>query len=454
MEKGRVADLEARLENVERRLAALEDASRDIVDYEPEETGPVLAEGFASNASLHLGRVLLIFGGAYLLRAITDSQFVATGLGISLGAAYAVFWLYLAFRKAHDEKQRASAVFYGASSALLALPLLAEAVSKFELLSGLQGIVALAVFVALGLAVAAIRDLRSIGWLVTVGALVTAAAMLMATRVAVPATALIIVLGLAVLWLVYLREWKGMQWLAAIAANVSVITLAVLARSDQWAISAGTATLFGVVLLMTYLLSFVMRIYIGRHAPGIFEATQSLLVIAVSVVVASVEPELGERALDWLGWLALLLAGLAYAAAFSAKYRAARGSGFYYFSTLGLVLAIVGTILILPAVQAALLWSIMAVAVAWLSGRLGWVSLSLQCTVLIFGAGIASGILAAGLESLAGDVTVAWTQANVWHLGIALSTVACLFIPVAQHSDRWGRAAGLPQLTVLALSVW
>jgi hypothetical protein len=32
--------------------------------------------------------------------------------------------------------------------------------------------------------------------------------------------------------------------------------------------------------------------------------------------------------------------------------------------------------------------------------------------------------------------------------------VACLFIPVAQHSDRWGVAAGLPQLIVLALSVW
>jgi hypothetical protein len=37
---------------------------------------------------------------------------------------------------------------------------------------------------------------------------------------------------------------------------------------------------------------------------------------------------------------------------------------------------------------------------------------------------------------------------------IALTTVACLFIPVAQHSDRWGKMAGLPQLVVLALSVW
>jgi hypothetical protein len=41
-----------------------------------------------------------------------------------------------------------------------------------------------------------------------------------------------------------------------------------------------------------------------------------------------------------------------------------------------------------------------------------------------------------------------------WHLIIALTTVACLFIRVAQHSERWGVLAGVPQLIVLALSVW
>lgn len=37
---------------------------------------------------------------------------------------------------------------------------------------------------------------------------------------------------------------------------------------------------------------------------------------------------------------------------------------------------------------------------------------------------------------------------------MALATVACLFIPVAQQSERWGKLAGLPQLIVLALAVW
>ena len=37
---------------------------------------------------------------------------------------------------------------------------------------------------------------------------------------------------------------------------------------------------------------------------------------------------------------------------------------------------------------------------------------------------------------------------------ISGATVACLFIPVAQKSTRWGVLAGLPQLIVLALSIW
>jgi len=51
-------------------------------------------------------------------------------------------------------------------------------------------------------------------------------------------------------------------------------------------------------------------------------------------------------------------------------------------------------------------------------------------------------------------VVSVWPELLSWHVVIALTTVACLFIPVAQQSERWGVFAGLPQLIVLALSVW
>ncbi len=69
----RVAELELRLAAVEQRLSKLEGqapgaSATDEVDFEP-----TLGNGSLSNASTLIGRVLLIFGGAYLLRAITEN---------------------------------------------------------------------------------------------------------------------------------------------------------------------------------------------------------------------------------------------------------------------------------------------------------------------------------------------------------------------------------------------
>jgi hypothetical protein len=58
------------------------------------------------------------------------------------------------------------------------------------------------------------------------------------------------------------------------------------------------------------------------------------------------------------------------------------------------------------------------------------------------------------LHALAGDAGPGWPSLQGTHVVVAIATVACLFIPVAQRSERWGKLARIPQLTVLALSVW
>jgi len=140
--------------------------------------------------------------------------------------------------------------------------------------------------------------------------------------------------------------------------------------------------------------------------------------------------------------------------AFTPKTRAVRGRNFFFYSTMGLILVVAGSALVVSPGTAAAAWSLMALAMAWFSGRYGRVALSLQCTFLLLAAGVASGILVAGLNALIGDVVAEWPALLPSHVIIALTTVACLFIPVAQRSDRWGVFAGLPQLIVLALSVW
>jgi hypothetical protein len=450
----RVADLELRLAAVERRLSKLEGqvpgpSVADEVDFEP-----TLGKGSLSNASTLVGRVLLIFGGAYLLRAITENAVVPTALGISMGATYALFWLFMAHRRGSEKSQRTGALFYGGASILLALPLLVEATDRFALLSGLQGIVALAVFCALSLWVALLRDLRLLAWLITAGGIGTAFVVLRLSQSAVPAAVFLVFLGAGILWSCYWRQWRGPQWLGALGANAGVLALAMLSTSEQWTVAPRSVFLSGSLLLLVYLSSFALHSHRRGRNLGVFEAIQALLAVGIVFLAASLAARAGQVMMSQVGMLTLLLSATLYALAFTPQTRAARGRNFFFYSTLGLVLLVIGSALVLSPAIAAAAWSLLALAMAWFSGRYGRVALSLQCTFLLLAAGISSGILETGLQALAGDALLSWPPLVPWHLVIALTTVACLFIPVAQHSDRWGVLAGVPQLIVLALSVW
>jgi len=450
----RLTKLELRLAAVEQRLSKLEGGHPASPAAEENEQAQTLGDGFLSSASTLIGRVLLIFGGAYLLRAITEFNVVPTAVGISLGAIYALFWLFMAYRKGSDEAQRATALFYGGASVLLAMPLLVEATGRFELLSGAQGIAALTILCAVSLLVAAARDMRLLGWLITAGGIGTALVVLRLSRSAVPVSAFLIFLGAASLWVCYLRNWKGPKWLGALGANAGVLALSLLSTSEQWTVQPFSSFVLGAVLLATYLGSFALHSHIRGQSVNVFEPVQAVLAVGVAFTAALVASRAGQIVMSQVGILGLLLAGSSYALAFAPETRRARGRNFYFYSSLGVLLLVIGSALVLSPAVAAAAWSLLALAMAWFSGHYGRVSLSLQCTFLLVAAGISSGILATGIQALAGDTLTSWPPLVPWHVVIALTTVACLFIPVAQHSDRWGKMAGLPQLIVLALSVW
>ena len=374
----RVAALESRLAAVEQRLNALEGTQSEISTSVEKAPGPDLSDGFLSKASTLVGRVLLIFGGAYLLRAITDLNVVPTAFGIFLGASYALLWLFMAYRKGGNENQRASAMFYGGASVFLALPLLAEAITRFELLSGRQGVVALAIFCALALLVAVTRNLRSLGWLVTAGGIVTAFVVLNASRAAVSVPAFLILLGLGSLWAVYVRQWIGLQWLGALGTNAGVVVLLLLSTSDQWSVEPLTPFLLGAALLVTYLVSFALRSHVRGQNVGIFETLQAVLAVGIVFWAASIAAQAGELALATVGAWCLVLGACAYGLAFTPETRSDRGRNFYFHSTLGLGLVVAGTALVMSPAMAAAAWSLMALAMAWFSGRFGRVALSLQ----------------------------------------------------------------------------
>jgi hypothetical protein len=449
----RIAEFESRLASVERRLSALEgkkpkgtSPDEPLPDEQPE-------YGLVTVSSMHIGRALIIFGGAYLLRAITDFQFVPTGIGILMGATYAVFWLYLAYRKSADPAERTQAVILGAISIVLAMPLLVEAANRFQLLSGTQSVIALAVYCALAFAVAGARNLRSIAWLTTLGGIATAGAIMIVSHSALVVATFLMLLGIGTLWLVYRFDWMALQWFAAGGANAGVLALIALSMTDKWPVEPGTAAIFGTVLLLAFLLSFVTRTHVLGGEVGLFEALQAPVSAGIAFWAASVAAQAGQFSLALIGTLSIVLGACAYVLAFTGRSGQVRGRNYFYYSTLGLVFVLAGSAIILSPPAAAALWSVMALIMAWQSGRTGRVALSLQCTFLLVAAAVHSGVLATGLQALAGDAA-SWPALLPAQVAVAAVTVACLFLPVAQQSERWGTLAAVPQLTVLALSVW
>lgn len=465
--ENRLQDLETRVDGLVEGLTRLEHRLLALETGEPvapilpeptlqeEETAPVpLDEKSLSNVATNLGRILLIFGGAYFLRALTDFEFLPAGAGVLLGAAYALLWLVMAYRAGGRDHQRSTAVFYGIASTLMALPLLVEATTRFQLLSGSQGALVLTIFFLLAMAVALVRDLRSLAWLATLGSMLTAFVLLRTTHAAGPYAVVLVVLGLSTLWAVYLRGWKGLHWFGAIAADLGIVVVALLSGGERWTLSPTAVYALAISLLLLFLLSFAVRSHINKRTVGWFETIQGIFVIAVTYWAIFRIVAADNLDLTLLGAACLALGIGAYALAFTPETRSARGRNFFFYSTLGLALVVGGSSMLMSPGKAAAAWSLMAVIMAWYSGRFGRVTLSLQCTLLLIAAGVGSGILGTGIQALAGDGTEFWPLPVPWHLIVAAATVICLFVPVAQHSDRWGRMAGLPQLTVLALSVW
>lgn len=239
-----------------------------------------LDEKSLSNVATSLGRILLIFGGAYFLRALTDFEVLPAGAGVFLGALYTLVWLVMAYLAGGKQLQRTTAILYGIASTLMALPLLVEATTRFQLLSGGQGALVLTVFFLLAMTVAVIRDLRSLGWLATIGSMVTALVLLRMTHAAGPYAVSLLIIGLASLWAVYLRGWKGLHWFGAIGADLGIVIVALLSFNERWTLSPTAVYALAISLLLLFLLSFAVRSHLNKKTVGWFETVQAMFVIA------------------------------------------------------------------------------------------------------------------------------------------------------------------------------
>ena len=343
-----------------------------------------------------IGKVCLILGGGYFIRTLAEAGRLPNALSVALGLAYAVTWALIALR----DKQTMVATFDALASILIAYPLLVESTVRFKWLAPEAAAPLLLAVAVMHTVVAWRRDLQPMVWMATLGALGSALVMMAATHALEPFLAVLLVLGLASLWLTYDRRWQGLRWPTALAANLGALVLAYLAGwtggppEGYLHLSATRAMGFTLALAVGYLGSFAWRLRKQRRVVGAFERTQTCLALVVGFGGALRIALTSGSGGGLLGVGAILAGAACYAAAIPfARDEDATRANFNYFSLLATFLLLQGGAMVAPLPWFAVLAGVLGLGTLVGTVRTQRPSLLLQSAVYVAVACGGSGLL-------------------------------------------------------------
>jgi hypothetical protein len=453
----RVHQLESALAAVTTRMAALEErlaALEGRASFREEPVASELLVPAMDEVPLQqwlglAGRTLVVLGGAYLLRALTGSHVLSAQIGVGLGLLYGAPWLWLGSR-AGARGAQLDALCHALATALIGYPLVWEATTRFHALTTIQSAALLGLLTGGALLLASTRRLHSLAWVVMFGGQASACGLAIVTSDWVPYSVVAIGIGVATLWLGYVRQWVELRWPAAGIANFMV------------AIATGRAVVSGepypmlllhLLMLTAYLGSFAIRTLVMGRRVIPFEAAQSAGVLAVAfggaiILIRST----GSNALA-VGVASLALAAAGYFVAFGFVEKRRHVTNFFFYSLLALVFAIVGTAVCFGPASASLLYAAIGAAVAWLARRNGRLTLALHATIYVTAAAIASGLVAVASQGISAPVlTPGWPPAAA---AVALAALGLAIAwPVRHPVEDWGFVAAAPRLVAVALFTW
>ena len=397
-------------------------------------------------ASLSLvGRTLVLLGGAYLLRALTDARVLPAPVGIGLGFAYAAVWVIAADRTGIAGRPL-SAAFYGATATIIALPLLFESMTRFAMLGGTSGSVVLMAIALAILGAAVHARLHALAWIIVVGAAATSVALTAATGFVLPFAIADIALGVVTLWIGYTVDWTWLRWLPALVANVAVLELASTVSFQSthpppWPVVATQLLLFAV-----YFASISVRTLVRAREVNLFETLQGTAALAVGFGGAVYVAQTTGSGAGLTAAIGLTCAAAAYAVAFAfVARRQGLHRNFHFYTSIALILVLASTMS--WQASAPMVWAALAVLMSWTAARTGHFTLSLHGAIYIVSAAIGSGLLAAATVALAG--TPAATTWSPRLIGMFAAGCACWAAPPAvTASDTLKR---LPRLAIAVL---
>jgi len=451
-----VEELRRAVLSLQKRLDRLEAKAPGTADAGAGAAGEATAAAAPKNpydpiALLSLvGRLFLVLAGGFFLRAMTDSGVFAPPVGLSVGFAYAMVWLYFADRTG-GRRQVPSAVFHALAAAMIAYPLLVEAVTRFKVLGGAASALAVAALTAAMLFVAGHRRLRAVAWITVLAALPTSAVLLVQSGAVAPFACFLIAFGVATLWFGYAFDWWGLRWPVALAADVAVVgvTLRVLAPEQQDA--PQVAMLLQLLLLGAYVVSIATRTLVKGRNVVPFEVAQTAAALVVGFGGALYLSRVTGILPATIGGLSLLLGAASYAVAVVfLDRRKDKGSNVYYYTTLGFVHVVAGFALVLGAPWFSAVFAVLAVLAGVLWSRFGRSFMLVHCAAYLVAAGIVSGAFVYCARALTVSPGAPWFRPDAFMLVLLVAgAVSAWFAAARQSAIAVGVASALRLVVIL-----
>jgi hypothetical protein len=399
------------------------------------------------------GRALLGLAGAYLLRALTESAVLSSGAGVGLGILYAVLWLVWAART--PAERRLETALHSVTSVLVLSPLLWEATTRFHVISTWTAGAILLSFTVFGLAISWRKNLLVIATIAMLAGLGTAAALLLATHDVLPFTFVFLGAAAAVEISACLDHWLSERWLAATAADLSVLLATWLVTNarglpqsyapipQNWLLMAQAA------LLAIYLSSIIVRTLLRGFTFTGFETAQCALAFLIGVGGGLSLSKEGPA----IAALALACAAACYLVAFARlDHNRARGRNFYTYSTFGLLLTLTGTRILLSVPAAAAMWAVLAVACIWAGGFLRRLTLQVHGGIYLALALASSATLSRAGAFLLGTEVTSRNQPALW-AGAAVAAL-CYVLATRYAASRDGLTVRIDRMVIAAMLAW
>lgn len=293
-----------------------------------------------------LGRTFIVFGGAYLLRALTESGRLPHGPGIVIGLAYALTWLAAAWRDA--PVRRNSAQFHGVTGLLIGLPLVLEATTRFGFLRPGAAALVFAVLSATAFVVARRARLDAVSGVAGFGTLGAGVAAALATNHHAAFSLLLICLGTMTYWLAEEPARGWLRWPTAIAAGLSVVAVTMRERATPPLETAGLTLITQAVLVATMQGSLAVRVLLLGRNVRLFDMLQAASGLIIGVGGAVLVARGSPAGLGLIGSVtAVLASGASLAAFIRLADRPALARSYHAFAIFGMVTTVAALVLLM-----------------------------------------------------------------------------------------------------------